>query len=286
VVTAPARRALVRYLVESGLSERRALAMLRMSASAYRYQPRPDRNTELRERILALAQRYKRYGVGMIYLKLRQAGVLVNYKRVERLYRLEKLQVRRRKRKKIPVGDRQPLLRPSRANEVWSMDFVFDRTADGRVLKALVIVDDATHEAVAIDVERAISGHGVVRVLERLALSRGLPQVIRTDNGKEFCGKAMLEWAHARGVALRLIEPGKPNQNAYVESFNGRLRDECLNEHWFTSLLHARTVIETWRREYNEERPKNALGGLTPEAYAQTLAGSDTLTPDSKSTRY
>jgi putative transposase len=286
VVTAPTRRALVRYLVESGLSERRALAMLRMSASAYRYQPRPDRNTELRERILALAQRYKRYGVGMIYLKLRQAGVLVNYKRVERLYRLEKLQVRRRKRKKIPVGDRQPLLRPSRANEVWSMDFVFDRTADGRVLKALVIVDDATHEAVAIDVERAISGHGVVRVLERLALSRGLPQVIRTDNGKEFCGKAMLEWAHARGVALRLIEPGKPNQNAYVESFNGRLRDECLNEHWFTSLLHARTVIETWRREYNEERPKNALGGLTPEAYAQTLAGSDTLTPDSKSTRY
>lgn len=243
----------MRYLVESGLSERRALAMVHMSASAYRYQPRPDRNTELRERILALAQRYKRYGVGMIYLKLRQAGVLVNYKRVERLYRLEKLQVRRRKRKKIPVGDRQPLLRPSRANEVWSMDFVFDRTADGRVLKALVIVDDATHEAVAIDVERAISGHGVVRVLERLALSRGLPQVIRTDNGKEFCGKAMLEWAHARGVALRLIEPGKPNQNAYVESFNGRLRDECLNEHWFTSLLHARTVIETWRREYNEE---------------------------------
>lgn len=284
-MTAPARRALVRYLVESGLSERRALAVVRMSASAYRYQPRPDRNAQLRGRILALAQRYKRYGVGMIHLKLRQAGMLVNYKRVERLYRLEKLQVRRRKRKKIPVGDRQPLLRPSRANEVWSMDFVFDRTADGRVLKALVIVDDATHEAVAIDVERAISGHGVARVLDRLALNRGLPQVIRTDNGKEFCGKAMLGWAHARGVTLRLIEPGKPNQNAYVESFNGRLRDECLNEHWFTSL-RARTVIETWRREYNEERPKNALGGLTPEAYAKTLAGSDTLTPDSKSNRY
>lgn len=136
----------MRYLVESGLSERRALA-----------------------------RRYKRYGVGMIHLKLRQAGVLVNYKRVERLYQLEKLQVRRRKRKKIPVGDRQPLLRPSRANEVWSMDFVFDRKADGRVLKALVIVDDAAHEAVAIDVERAISGHGVARVLDRLVLSRGLP---------------------------------------------------------------------------------------------------------------
>jgi len=286
VVSAPARRALVRHMFELGMSQRRALAVVRMSASSYRYEPKADRNVELRERILALAQRYKRYGVGMIYLKLRQAGVLVNYKRVERLYQEAKLQVRRRKRKKVPVGERQPLLRPNRANQVWSMDFVFDRTADGRVLKALTIVDDATHESVAIEVERAISGHGVVRILERLAIQRGLPEVIRTDNGKEFCGKAMLEWAHVHGIALRLIEPGKPNQNAYVESFNGRLRDECLNEHWFTSLLHARAVIETWRREYNEERPKNALGGMTPEAYAKTLPGSDTLTPDSKSTRY
>ena len=152
------------------------------------------------------------------------------------------------------------------------MDFVFDRTAEGRVVKCLTIVDDATHESVAIEVERAISGHGVVRVMERLALSRGLPRIIRTDNGKEFCGKAMLEWAHRKGVLLRLIEPGKPNQNAYVESFNGRLRDECLNEHWFPNLLHARAVIETWRREYNEERPKKALGGMTPKANAKHLA--------------
>jgi putative transposase len=140
-------------------------------------------------------------------------------------------------------------------------------------------VDDATHELVAIEVERAISGHGVVRILERLAIQRGLPEVTCS-------GKAMLKWAQARGVVLRLVEPGKPNQNAYVESFNGRLSDECLNEHWFTSLLHARTVIETWRREYNEERPKNVLGGLTPEAYARTLASSDTLTPDSGADRY
>ena len=243
-----------------------------MSASALRYAPRPDGNVELRERIQALAQRHKRYGVGMIYLKLRQAGMLVNYKRVERLYQEARLQVRRRKRKKVPVGERQPLLRPTAANQVWSMDFVFDRTGESRVLKCLTIVDDATHEAVAIEVERAISGQMLTRVLDRLALSRGLPRVIRTDNGKEFCGKAMVEWAHGRGVDLRLIEPGKPNQNAYVESFNGRLRDECLNEHWFTSLLQARTVIETWRREYNEERPKKALGGLTPAAYAKQLA--------------
>ncbi|MFV0278028.1 MAG: IS3 family transposase [Parahaliea sp.] len=278
VVSAPARRALVRDRIGRDLSERRALAVVRMSASAYRYAPRPDRNVDLRARILVLAQRYKRYGVGMIHLKLRQDGMLVNYKRVERLYQEAKLQVRRRKRKKVPVGERQPLIRPTAANQVWSMDFVFDRTAEGRALKCLTIVDDATHEAVAIEVERALSGHGVARILDRLAIQRGLPQVIRTDNGKEFCGRAMLEWAHARGVALRLIEPGKPNQNAYVESFNGRLRDECLNEHWFTSLLHARTVIESWHREYNDERPKKALGGLTPTAYAKQLA-SATISP-------
>lgn len=277
---APARRELVRHLVGKGLSERRALAVVRMSASALRYAPRPDRNIELRERIQVLAQRHKRYGVGMIHLKLRQEGLPVNYKRVERLHQEAKLQVRRRKRKKVPLAERQPLQRPVRANEVWSMDFVFYRTAEGRVIKRLTIVDDATHEAVAIEVERAISGHGVARVLERLALGRGLPKVVRTDNGKEFCGKAMVTWAHERGVLLRLIEPGKPNQNAYVESFNGRLRDECLNEHRFPSLLHARTAIETWRREYNEERPKKALGGLTPSAYAKQLAEeADNINP-------
>ena len=137
------------------------------------------------------------------------------------------------------------------------------------MLKCLTIVDDATHEAVAIEVERAISGHGVIRVLERLAVSRGLPRVIRTDNGKEFCSKAMVTWAHERGIGLCLIEPEKPNQNAYVESFNGLLQDECLNAQWFTHLLQARTVIETWRREHNEERPKKSLGGLTPAAYAK-----------------
>ena len=273
MVTAPARRELVRQMVGRGLSQRQALCVARMSASAYRYALRPDRNVDLRQQIVALAQRHRRYGVGMIHLKLRQAGLVVNYKRVERLYRQAQLQVRRRKRKKVLPGERQPLVRPMRANQVWSMDFVFDRTAEGRVLKCLTIVDDATHEAVWIEVERAISGHGVARVLDRLDLSRGLPEVIRTDNGKEFCGKAMIAWAHARGVQLRLIEPGKPNQNAYVESFNGRLRDECLNEHWFTSLLQARTLIEQWRREYNEERPKKALGGLTPSAYAERLKG-------------
>lgn len=272
MVTAPARRELARYLIAKELSERRALAVVRMSASAFRYVPRPDGNVELRERIQALAQRHKRYGVGMIHLKLRQAGMLVNYKRVERLYQEERLQVRRRKRKKVSLGERQPLIRPTRPNQVWSMDFMFDRTADGRSIKCLTIVDDASHESVVIEVERAISGSMLTRILDRLSLIRGLPRVIRTDNGPEFISKAMTIWAHHRGVDLRLIQPGKPNQNAYVESFNGRFRDECLNEHLFTSLLHARTMIETWRREYNDERPKKALGGMTPAAYAKQIA--------------
>ncbi len=280
MVSAPSRRDLVRYLIEQGLSERKSLRFIGMSPSSFRYRPATDRNAALRAKIITLAHRHRRYGAGMIYLKLRQAGERVNHKRVDRLYAEAGLQVRRRKRKKIPVADRHPLERPQAANQVWSMDFVFDRTAEGRVIKNLTIVDDATHEAVAIVAERAIGGNQLVRLLDQLAKTRGLPKAIRTDNGKEFCSRAMLTWAHARGVQLFLIEPGKPNQNAYIESFNGRFRDECLNEHWFTSLHHARVVIDAWRREYNEERPKKSLGGLTPASYAKTLGSKPaTVTP-------
>ena len=258
-------------MVERGLSERQALTVVGMSASSLRYRPAPDRNTTLRARIVALAHRHRRYGAGMIYLKLRQAGERVNHKRVDRLYAEARLQVRRRRRKNVPGADRQPLVRPTWPNEVWSADFVFDRTADGRVLKCLAIVDDATTEAVATVPGRSLGGLAVTRVLDRLAIERGLPTVLRTDNALEFCGRTMLTWAHERGVTLRLIEPGKPNQNAYIESFNGRLRDECLNEHWFTSLPHAQAIIEAWRQEYNEERPKKGLDGLTPAQYAKQL---------------
>lgn len=267
-------------MTTEGLSERRSLRVVRMSASALRYQPGIDRNTELRDRIIALAQRHRRYGAAMIYLKLRQAGALVNHKRVERLYTQEKLQVRRRRRKKIPVSERQPLIRPGAANEVWSVDFVFDRIASGRTLKCLAIIDDATHEAIAVTVEHCMGGNQLTRVLDSICSQRGTPRVIRSDNGAEFCSKAMLTWAHRNDVALRLIEPGKPNQNAYVESFNGRLRDECLNEHWFTSLGHARCVIEVWRHEYNEERPKRLLGGLTPTEYARRLKNNLVTIPE------
>jgi len=273
-VSAPARRELVRHMVSQGLSERRCLRVVGMSASAYRYEPAQDRNCALKEKIIALAQRHRRYGAGMIYLKLRQAGELVNHKRVDRLYTEAGLQVKKRRRKKIPIADRHPLERPTAANQVWSMDFVFDRTAEGRSIKSLTVVDDATHEAVAIVPERALGGTQLVRILEQLSTTRGLPKAIRTDNWKEFCSRAMLTWANARGVQLFLIEPGKPNQNAYIESFNGRFRDECLNEHWFTSLPHARAIVEAWRREYNEERPKRSLGGMTRRTTPRHLSES------------
>lgn len=214
MVTAPARRVLVPSLTERGLTERRALAIIGMSALALRYEPSADRNTELRARIVTLAHRHRRSQAAP------GRRVRESQARAHRLYVAERLQVRHRRRKKIPVADRQPLLRPQRPNEVWSADFVFDRTADRRVLKCLAIVDDATTEAVAVVPARALGGLTVTRVLDRLALDRGLPQVLRTDNGLEFCGRAMLTWAHARGVTLRLIEPGKPQQNAYIESFN------------------------------------------------------------------
>lgn len=191
----------------------------------------------------------------------------------------ERLQVRRRRRKKIPLADRQPPVKPQTPNAVWSADFVFDRTSGGRLLKCLTIVDDATSEAVAAWPARALGGLAVTRVLDRLAAQRGLHAILRTDNGLEFCGRAMLTWAHGRGVSLCLIQPGKPTQNAYIESFNGRLRDECLNEHLFNSLAHAETVIEAWRREYNDEDPKKGLGGLTPTAHAEELRSkADTVT--------
>lgn len=201
-MSAPARRDVVRFMVSRGLSERRALHVIRMSASALRYQSAPDSNEALRERIVALAHRHRRYGAGMIYLKLRQAGQQVNHKRFERLYAVTRLQVKRRKRKNVPTSERKPLGRPGAANQVWSIDFVFDRTAEGRVIKNLTIVDDATHEAVAIVSDRAIGGLSLKRILDHLAVLRDFPSAIRTDKGKKCSGLAMLSWAHLRGVAL------------------------------------------------------------------------------------
>lgn len=196
-MSAPARRELVRHMTSKGLSERRSLRVIGMSASAYRYEPAPQRSCVLKEKIIVLAQRYRRYGAGMIYLKLLQAGEIVNHKRVERLYAEAGLQVKKRRRKKIPMSERHPLERPTAANQVWSMDFVFDRTAEGRSIKSLTVVDDATSEAVAIVPERALGGNQLVQILEQLVGTRRLPKPIRPENGNEFLSRAMLTWAHA-----------------------------------------------------------------------------------------
>jgi Integrase core domain len=190
----------------------RGLQVVRMSASALRYQSRPDRNQELWARIVALAQRHRRYSVGMIHLKLRQAGQIINYKRVERLYGLEKLHIRRRRRKKIPVSDRQPLVRPGQANEIWSMDFVFDRIASGRALKCLAIVDNATHEAVAVVPEHTIGGDHLTRIMDGICSQRRKPSMIRTDNATEFTGKAMLTWAHRHRAATDRTRQTEPER--------------------------------------------------------------------------
>lgn len=228
-------------------------------------------NTELREQIVALAHARRRFGHRRIHDLLQPIYPQINVKRVCRLYRQADLAVRRRRKAKRPA-QRQPLVLAQTPNEVWSMDFVSDSLANDRRLKLLTVADDYSHECVDIAVDHSISGQYVTRVLEQVARFRGYPQAVRTDNGPEFTSRAFLAWTQARGIRHVLIEPGKPMQNAYIESFNGRLRDECLNEHWFPNLLQARAVIETWRREYNQERPKKALGGMTPQAYAKHLA--------------
>lgn len=192
----------------------------------------------------------------------------MNLKRTYRLYREAGLAVRVRKRKRIGPFERRPLPKPLHANMSWSMDFVADSLADGRRLRALTIVDDCTRECLALEVDTSLTGSRVVSVLERLADTRGRPRSITVDHGPEFEGKVLDAWAYTHGVTLAFIRPGKPVENAYIESFNGKFRDECLNEHWFITMAQAREIIERWRIEYNTERPHSSLENRTPEEYA------------------
>lgn len=226
----------------------------------------------LRERMLDLARERPRYGYRRLHVLLRREGFEVNHKRVHRLYRADGLMVRRRLRKRIAAGKRVPLSVPSRANERWSIDFVSDQLADGRVFRTLNIVDDFTRECRAIEVDTSLSGQRLVRVLDSLCVEHGRPQGLMMDNGPELTSKVLDAWAYRNGVELRFIQPGKPVQNAYVESFNGKFRDECLNEHWFLTLDEAREVIEAWREDYNQFRPHSSLDDLTPEQFRDRSA--------------
>jgi putative transposase len=226
-----------------------------------------------RGKIRELAHQRRRFGCPRIHLLLRRAGLVVNHKRTERIYREEGLSLKRKRRRKGTAGVRAIILAPERPNQKWSMDFVTDSIVTGRRFRALAIVDDYSRECPAIEVDTSLGGQRVVGVLDRLAETRGLPEFITMDNGPEFAGRALDEWAYRKGIKLNFIRPGKPIENALAESFIGRLRDECLNENWFMNLKHARQIIEDWRRDYNEVRPHSSLRSMTPREYAETTAG-------------
>ena len=256
-----------------GMSERRACRVLGVDRTSVRYQTtRPDDGT-LRDRLKALAPERRRFGYRRLHVMLRREGHAVNKKRVQRIYREERLTVRRRGGRKRAMGTRRPLGIPLIANQRWSLDFVSDQMTDGRRFRILTVIDNRARECLALVADTSLSGRRVARELDTIIQQRDRPETIVSDNGTGLTSNAILAWSDETGVGWHYIAPGKPQQNGFNESFNGRLRDELLNEALFRSLPHARAVLETWRRDYNEHRPHSKLGWLTPEAYAQALTG-------------
>lgn len=272
MVRPAARRRVITHLIRGNyLSERQACRLIGMSRSAYRYQAIGRDDTVLRNRLKELAAQYSRYGYLMLHGLLRAESLVVNKKRTYRVYTEEGLQVRTKRRRKL-VRPRVVMAVPERVNRRWSMDFVSDQLADGRRFRVLNIVDDFSRECVGQLTAVSIGGRQVARFLEHLAEVRDLPVTLVSDNGSEFTSKAMFFWARERGVRLHFIQPGKPTQNAFVESFNGRFRDACLNQHWFRDLEAARQEIDSWRQHYNEVRPHSSLGYIPPAVFARRAA--------------
>jgi putative transposase len=268
------KRAVVAHVVQAhGLSERRACRLADLNLSTWQYRARRQARSTLRERLKELASQRRRFGYRRLHALLRREGWRVNQKAVHRLYVEEGLQVRQRQRKRLARALRRPMLVPQAPNQRWSMDFQHDLLATGQRFRSLNIVDDFSRECPAIEVDTSLPGARVVRVLERLAETRGLPKEIIVDNGPEMIGKALDQWAWRYGVRLHFIDLGKPTQNAFIESFNGRFRDECLNENWFLDIHDARRIIEAWRIDYNSSRPHSAVGYATPEEFAASHQG-------------
>ena len=240
-----------------------------LGRSSCRYQGRPRDDGPIRSRLRELAQERRKFGSPRLHTLLRREGYRINHKRTERLYREEGLSLRLKKRKKRASHLRVVMNAPDRVNQNWSMDFVSDSLYNGRRFRVLTVVDDFSRECPALEADHSLTGQRVTRVLDRIALTRGLPELITVDNGPEFIGKALDLWAYEHGVRLRFIEPGKPMQNAFIESFNGKFRDECLNEHVFVSLPHAQAVIEAWRLDYNTNRPHSSLNDMTPKEFSE-----------------
>ena len=257
------RLAVARVIEQHGFSQRRACRLIEIDHSTLRYQSKRPDDAPLRQRLRELAQQRRRFGYRRLGWLLIREGRAMNHKKLYRLYREEKLMVRRRRGRKRALGTRTPLSLPSTINERWSLDFVSDTFGDGRRFRILCIVDDFSRECLATVVDTSLSGVRVVRELEQLILERGKPKIIVSDNGTELTSVAVLRWVPGR-VTWHYIEPGKPVQNAFIESFNSRLRDECLNEHAFLNLAEAREIIASWRHDYNCLRPHSSLGRLTP----------------------
>jgi putative transposase len=271
MVTAAQRRRAVEHLKSRSVSERRACRLTGFSRSAAWYRPKGRDDAALRVRLKALAERYPRYGYPTLHDMLRAEGLVKNPKRTYRIYREERLQVRTKRRKKLN-RPRIPMLVPNTVNERWSVDFVSDQLANGRRFRVLNVVDDFSRECVLQVVDVSISGQRLARELDRLAEYRQLPKTIVCDNGPEFTSKALFFWSQQSSVKLHFIQPGKPTQNAFVESFNGKFRDYCLDLHWFASLADARSTIDTWRHHYNHVRPHRSLGKKPPAVFAQEAA--------------
>lgn len=273
MVTPDARReAVARACKEHGVSQRRACQALTIDRSSIRYKSlRPD-DRDLREAMRRVASERRRFGYRRIHVMLAREGIAMNQKKLRRLYREEKLQVRRRGGRKRALGTRRPMVVPDRANARWSLDFVSDAFTDGRRFRVLAVVDDFTRECLALVADTSLSGARVARELDAIIAVRGKPDTIVSDNGTELTSMTILKWCEIARVEWHYIAPGKPMQNGFVESFNGRLRDECLNETLFSTLIEARTAIQLWKEDYNKRRPHSALGNVTPAEFASKMA--------------
>ena len=269
MVSAPARRQQVRYAQTRGLSSRTACALLQVSRSTLNYQAlQPVKDAPVIAAMRELSAQYPRFGYRRIDVYLERAGHRMSWDRTHRLWKLAGLQVPR-KRPRRRVSSLRPRPLPATGpNQVWAYDFVFDACANGQQLKCLTVIDEWTRESLEIDVQGSIRSGRVIEVLSRLISIHGAPRYLRSDNGPEFVSHAVLKWLHKAGIDTALIDPGKPWQNGADESFNGKFRDECLNEHWFTSLAQARATISLWRRDYNEVRPHSSCGRILPAQYA------------------
>lgn len=267
------RKRLVGYLQEQyDISQRRACRVVPISRKAVRHvSVRKPRDTDLIKRLKELGEQYPRYGYLMLHNLLKSEGLVKNTKRTYRLYTELGMQVRTKRRKKL-IRPRLPMTIPTRANERWSIDFVHDQLADGRRFRILNVVDDYSRVCVGQLIDLSISGQRMARFLDELNDRRCLPKAIVMDNGTEMTSKAMFFWSQKTGVKLHFIQPGKPTQNAFVESFNGKFRDGCLNQHWFVNLSDARQIIDQWRKHYNQVRPHSSLGYVPPEVYEKQAA--------------